>query len=547
MSSAEPRPQRRALVLGFATRTALSVIRSLGRAGIKVDLAWCLPGEIAAASRYVDRLIELSPGLESDAWLAPLKALLERERYDLVVPAADSQLIPLVLARKELEPIARLAIPPEHAFIAAYDKFKTTELAARLGINVPRYAILQNPGETLPADFPIPCVLKPASSYDVTQTATARRFVQHAFSRESAEKQLSEMLPLGPVMAQAYFIGRGVGVEMLAKDGRVLVAFQHERLHEAPEGSGSSYRRSVPLEPELLEASRRLVEALNYTGALMVEFKRNDTSWMFVEINARFWGSLPLGLVAGSDMPFYLFQMRVDGRTEFDGKYRSYVRARNLFDDISWFRRNWRADHANPNLITVGRVRSLLQFLYLFGFDHIDYFAPDDRAPGWRQLRHKILAVVEKVRARLSPPRAELADARSILFLCKGNICRSPFAEMAARAAWPDKVIASAGTYQKAGRPSPAEAVRSARALGIDLQEHRSRFATGATLAAHDLIVVFEPDQAVWVRSNYPQYASRIAYLDGIIADPFGKSAAAFDAAYRRIGAAIASQAAHRT
>ncbi len=542
MGMSESSASRKALVLGFAPRTALSIVRSLGRAGIAVDLAWCLPGEIVAASRYVRRLQELSPSLESEDWLPPLKALLERERYDLVIPAADTQLIPLVLARNELEPLAKLAIPPKHAFLAAYDKFKTTALAAQLGIHVPRFVILEKTGEILPGDFPVPCVLKPVSSYDTSRTATSRRFVQHAFSRPEAEHILSKMLPQGPVMAQAYFIGHGVGVELLAKDGRVLVAFQHERLHEAPEGSGSTYRQSVPLESELLEAARRLVEALNYTGVLMVEFKRNAKEWMFVEINARFWGSLPLGLAAGSDMPRYLYEMMVDGREDFTPDYRTFVRCRNLLDDVAWFRRNWRADHSNPNLITVGRAQSLLDFANVItGRDHLDYFASDDRAPGWRQLSVEGLKLREVMRARFAPPRPDLATATAILFLCKGNICRSPFAERLARKKWPGKQIASAGTYPKNGRSSPPEAITAAHELGVDLESHRSRLVDREALGAAERIVIFEPDQAIWLRTNFPECADKIAYLDGVIPDPFGRDFGRFQACYRQIAGVLAA------
>jgi protein-tyrosine-phosphatase len=482
---------------------------------------------------------ELSPSLESEEWLAPLKALLVRERYDLVIPAADTQLIPLVLARQELEPLAKLAIPPEHAFHTTNDKFKTTELAARLGIHVPRYLILQVAGDHLPDDFPVPCVLKPASSYDGARTATSRRFVRHAFSRTEAEHILAEMLPQGPVMAQAYFIGRGVGVELLAKEGKVLVAFQHERLHEAPEGSGSTYRQSVPLESELLEAARRLVEALNYTGVLMVEYKRNAKEWMFVEINARFWGSLPLGLAAGSDMPRYLYEMMVEGREKFDAHYRTFVRCRNLLDDASWFRRNWRTDHSNRNLITVGRVRSIMDFARVLGRDHLDFFPRDDMNPGWHQLAVEGLKAREATRARLAPPRCDLEKANSVLFLCKGNICRSPFAEQWAKTKWPKKRVASAGTYPKNGRPSPPQAQAAARELGIELAGHRSGFASRDVLEAYETIVIFEPEQAVWLETNYPKLSGKIAYLDGVIPDPFGQDIARFRDCYGQISAAM--------
>jgi hypothetical protein len=45
--------RRRALVLGHDTRAFLSVVRSLGRAGIEVHVGWFEDGEPALSSRYV--------------------------------------------------------------------------------------------------------------------------------------------------------------------------------------------------------------------------------------------------------------------------------------------------------------------------------------------------------------------------------------------------------------------------------------------------------------------------------------------------------------
>jgi len=49
----------------------------------------------------------------------------------------------------------------------------------------------------------------------------------------------------------------------------------------------------------------------------MVEFKhsRRTGAWALMEINSRFWGSLPLSLAAGVDFPRYLYEMVCEGRT----------------------------------------------------------------------------------------------------------------------------------------------------------------------------------------------------------------------------------------
>jgi len=67
---------------------------------------------------------------------------------------------------------------------------------------------------------------------------------------------------------------------------------------------------------------------------------------------------------------------------------------------------------------------------------------------------------------------------RMILFVCTGNICRSPMAEylfrlrMAGHSGWRS---ASAGTAAYPGEPASPAAVQVMRELGMDLTPHRSQ------------------------------------------------------------------------
>ena len=93
----------------------------------------------------------------------------------------------------------------------------------------------------------------------------------------------------------------------LARDGEALIEFQHERLHEwPPEGGVSSLCRSVPLQDheDMREKSRALLRRLAWTGVAMIEYRYDPQTgdWRFLEVNGRFWGSLPLAVNVG--IPF---------------------------------------------------------------------------------------------------------------------------------------------------------------------------------------------------------------------------------------------------
>src|SRR5206468_12795896 len=80
-------------------------------------------------------------------------------------------------------------------------------------------------------------------------------------------------------------------------------------------GSGSSLRESTPPPPDMAEAARTLLEALQWHGVAMVEFKRDARDGLprLMEINGRFWNSLPLAIASGVDFPFLLYTLARDG------------------------------------------------------------------------------------------------------------------------------------------------------------------------------------------------------------------------------------------
>ena len=66
-----------------------------------------------------------------------LRALLERESFDLVIPTSDNVLVPIASRREVFEPLARLAMPDETGFECSYSKQKTLALAERVGVPIP--------------------------------------------------------------------------------------------------------------------------------------------------------------------------------------------------------------------------------------------------------------------------------------------------------------------------------------------------------------------------------------------------------------------------
>jgi protein-tyrosine-phosphatase len=82
----------------------------------------------------------------------------------------------------------------------------------------------------------------------------------------------------------------------------------------------------------------------------------------------------------------------------------------------------------------------------------------------------------------------------TLLFVCSGNICRSPmaagyFERRAGRAALAGTRVASAGTLGIEGQSASPEAIQVMREIGVDLTRHRSRGLDAHEVATCDLLV----------------------------------------------------------
>jgi protein-tyrosine phosphatase len=148
-------------------------------------------------------------------------------------------------------------------------------------------------------------------------------------------------------------------------------------------------------------------------------------------------------------------------------------------------------------------------------------------------------------------------EVRSVMFLCKGNICRSPFAARLAQRiadeAGADVRCTSAGLVPSPDGRCPDMAVATAERFGVCLSAHRPVGVSETLMADHDLIVVMDAGQLRDLRARWPQYRARIvllarcdperrplAFYEHVnIADPFGKGAEAFEHCYRRLDVSV--------
>lgn len=111
--------------------------------------------------------------------------------------------------------------------------------------------------------------------------------------------------------------------------------------------------------------------------------------------------------------------------------------------------------------------------------------------------------------------------ARRVLFVCMGNICRSPTAEavfrhlLSTEAQGLDVVADSAGTHAyHVGEPPDDRAMAAARRRGISMDDLRARRVCREDFARFDLVLAMDEDNlAHLLRMAPPQYHGRVRLL----------------------------------
>lgn len=133
-----------------------------------------------------------------------------------------------------------------------------------------------------------------------------------------------------------------------------------------------------------------------------------------------------------------------------------------------------------------------------------------------------------------------------LLILCKGNICRSPMAEIMLRhrLGRDDILVESAGLAAMQGFPVDPKAQQVLLAHGLSAADHVGRQATRDLMQRFDLVLAMEQRQVAATLASCPVLRGRVMMLSHWnggedIDDPYGRDRSHFDATYDRLDTCI--------
>lgn len=300
-----PPDLRPVVVLGADSPIGLTVVRELGMRGVRVFALGRNQRALARTSRYMHRfdlidmpLAEWLPSYVADNDIGAVMAISEHHLIELAAigPAIGD---------------CRLLVPEPEKLALVLDKPRTLEIAAGLGIEVPSswQPMAGEDHAAIAGGLAYPVAVKWADPNAVSARLDAAGLelakVEYANDRNALLVLLTRYDRIGVwPLVQTWCAGYGLGQMLHMHQGKATLRFQHRRLREFPPTGGvSAFCQAAPLTKHaaLMERSEALLAAIGWDGPAMVEYRHDAASgrsWL-MEINGRFWGSLPLSYHCG--------------------------------------------------------------------------------------------------------------------------------------------------------------------------------------------------------------------------------------------------------
>lgn len=394
-----------AVVVGIETPIGLAVIRDLGSAGVPVYGMARSSESLGLASRYITRGEIRVP--DEEGLIRQLIALSAEIGPACLFAVSENDIAMLNRHRDRLGSYC-LTFPDEARMARVLHKGRTYHAAEKVGIRVPKTVQINSVSEldALGGTLRYPVVLKWANPHEVARLLSGAGLTLHKLQYcDSPPELLNEMKTFERVgvypLIQEYCAGYGLGQFFLMKDGIAHYSFQHRRVHEwPPEGGFSSMAESISVDQHrnLMERSVALLKELEWEGVAMVEYRHDPATGesALMEINGRFWGSLPLAHHAGARFPWACYQLLGRGMAITQDNYVHGMRCRFMVPETKRLIRILFARHKIADKrLKFSRIGETLNFFSEFLSPRSKYYVYDasDSAPFFSDV-HKMLGKV---------------------------------------------------------------------------------------------------------------------------------------------------------
>ncbi len=286
-----------ALVTDGDARAAVAGIRALGQAGLRSLVVASRPQAAGLWSRHTTARA-LGPSSQSPGVIERLAELADRYGPLVIHPAQEETLGPLIDGGDRLPPGAILPYAGPEALKLLRDKSRLAGLAEGAGLAALATLATGSAGAVAAARPAAPCAVK----------STGRGRGIHVTRLIDSDEELAALLASLPpdeeIIVQERSLGPLIGLSLvLDREGRVVAEFQQVASRLWPVGAGgSSAAMSVAPDRELIERAAQLLTNAGHWGLAQLQFLATARGPALIDVNARYYGSMPLATAAGVNL-----------------------------------------------------------------------------------------------------------------------------------------------------------------------------------------------------------------------------------------------------
>ncbi len=320
-----------ALVTDGQSRGAVSGVRGLGRAGIDVLTLSRTRWAAASRSRYASGAYRGPGPADEPGFLERIAELTTRYGPLVVFPGQEESVGLLARHASELGEDAILPYGDPQTVLAAGNKATMAEISARSGLAPPRTLAVGAAGALARTPPEAPCVVK---SPELSSALPATRVCE---TREELVALLTSLPAAEPVLIQEHAHGPLDALSIvLDRNGELAACFASRALRLAPAAAGaSSLSVSIAPDAELLDRSLSMLRGMGWVGLAHLQFLRTREGPALIDVNTRYYGSLPLATAAGVNLPAIWYRVATGAASAPPPRYRLGVRYRWLEGEVA--------------------------------------------------------------------------------------------------------------------------------------------------------------------------------------------------------------------
>ncbi len=305
------------LVPGIDAPSTVACLRSLHPRGVGTIVGSERSTTPATASRHCDEFVELpDPAVNIDAYSDALLAIAKRPDVRTVIPVREEDIYVLAANRDAFADVVATPWPTLDTLRQVQDRVELIAAAERAGVATPDTTLLDEWTEWDRETIVKPRYTVAAAEY-LGPDAESFEIGSTRYQTPGEPPDIDAYVDRHghvPLVQERISDSREYGFFALYDHGEPVATFQHCQ-HRGWEycGGPSAYRESIS-EPALERAGRELLDELDWHGLAMVEFLRDPRTGGFtlMEINPRFWSSLPFSVRVGADFPYYYWSLATD-------------------------------------------------------------------------------------------------------------------------------------------------------------------------------------------------------------------------------------------